>query len=67
MLGNAKFVSQTGETRNIYKIVVKKLKRWPLENPVSDEKISNCGLRKMYCSNTKLIDPAQDWPLYQCH
>jgi hypothetical protein len=60
MLGSAKLVAQTGETRNKYKIFVGKLKRWPLENLISDEKISNRGLRKMYCRNTQLIDPAQD-------
>jgi hypothetical protein len=66
-LGSAKFVAQTGETRNKYKIFVRKLKRWPLENPMSDEKLSNRGLRKVYCRNKKLIDPAQDRRLYQCY
>jgi hypothetical protein len=64
---DAKLVAQTGETRNKYKILVGKLKRWPLENPVSGEKISNRGLRKAYNRNTKLIDPAQDRRLYQSH
>jgi len=67
MLGSAKLVAQTGETRNKYKILVGKLKRWPLENPTSDENISNRGLRKAHCRNTKLIDLAQDRRLYQCH
>lgn len=65
MLGSAKLVAQIGETRNESKIFVGKLKRWSLENPISDDKMSNRGLRKFYCRNTKLIDPAQDRRLYQ--
>lgn len=67
MIGSAQLVAQIGETRNKYKIFVGKLKRWLLENPINDENIFNRGLRKMYCRNTKLIDPAQDRHLYQCH